>query len=175
MFCRETKNTFLNMGISRKDLPFFYAMLYLSFFIHVSYSVLKAKDPPASKPFEPYRIFITNRDIETMIVQCQPGDDGSGPELLKPGDIMTWRFRRNLFDTNRYDCNFYWLKEGNQAMKSITLAVFNNRIAGMCGRNLFSMNRCYWIVTKYGFYLSKHNQTFPNLYDWQVMYVWDTI
>ncbi|CAH1412189.1 unnamed protein product [Lactuca virosa] len=163
------------MSMSRKSHPFIYAMLHLSFFIHVSYSVLKAIDLAASKPFEPYRIFITNRDVETMIVQCPPEGDERGLDVMKPGNTITWRFRRDIFDSTRYDCNFYSLKEDNQVMKSITLAVFNNRIAGRCGHNLFSMNRCYWIVTKYGFYLSKHNQTFPNLYDWQVMYVWDTI
>lgn len=160
------------MDFTTKSVPFICFILLLSFFIHGSYSLVKQKPPPSDKFLEPYRIFVTDRDIPTMIFQCPPGGDERGLDILTPRKTITWHFRRNFWETTRFDCNFYWLKGNNEVEKSITVAVFNKRIAKMCGENLFHMNRCYWIVSKDGFYLSKDNGTFPNENDWQVVYTW---
>ncbi|KAL8195997.1 hypothetical protein R6Q57_024997 [Mikania cordata] len=124
---------------------------------------------PSSKWLEPYRIYISDVDVESIIYQCNAPQ---GPTLLHPGDMFTWRFRKDLFGENKYDCWFGWTHI--YELKKMSFNVFDKQVAKMCGRNLFKMNRCYWLITKSGAYFSKRNETFLYHSDdnWRYMHQW---
>lgn len=146
-------------------------MLHLFVFVNSFDTSLKTKTPPSSKILEPYRVYITDVDVNSIIYQCNV----PGPMLLRSGETFTWKFRRNFFDSNRYNCWFGWLQEETQHLKTISINVFDKEVAQMCGRNLFAMNRCYWLITQSGMYFSKRNETFLFHSDdnWRYMYAWN--
>ncbi|MFS7921055.1 putative plant self-incompatibility S1 [Helianthus anomalus] len=157
------------MKLLSKWCFFLYLMLHFSIIVKGFEHSSISKTPPSSKFFEPYRVYITNFDIPFVIYHC----DIPSPGLLLPGNTFTWKFRRNLFETNRYHCWFSQLQ--STTLKKIELNVFDKEVAMMCGRNLFHMNRCYWLLTQSGMYFSKNNETFQNGADdnWRFMYGWN--
>ncbi|MFS7995402.1 putative plant self-incompatibility S1 [Helianthus anomalus] len=149
--------------------PFF--CIFLLF--HIT-SILKANTTPSNKAFNPYRIFITNRDVPKVVVGC----DDLGANTLTPGNSMTWRFRMNFESSNAYGCRFYWLDDTTLGLRSYsTFTVFDESFTmpDLCGHNalLFTV-RCYWLVTQDGFYFSNNNASFPSN-QWQMMYGWTKV
>ncbi|MFS7926166.1 hypothetical protein Hanom_Chr04g00293791 [Helianthus anomalus] len=115
------------------------------FVVHV-FGILNAHTtPPSSKWLEPYRITITNREVPQVVVGC----DDRGAEVIHPGVC-------NNSVTPREETMF---------------PVFDDEITKLCGRSLFSMNRCYWSITRIGFYFSKIDAGWPN-YAWRIMHTW---
>ncbi|KAJ0603292.1 putative plant self-incompatibility S1 [Helianthus annuus] len=131
----------------------------------------EVKTPPSSKWLEPYRIYITDVDVDTIIYQCNAPN---APPVLRPGVMFTWKFRKDLFGENRYDCWFGWLQKETLKLKSMSFNVFDKDIYKMCGRNLFRMNRCYWMISQNGAFFSKRNESFWSQADdnWQLMHQW---
>ncbi|MFS7921054.1 putative plant self-incompatibility S1 [Helianthus anomalus] len=157
------------MNFLSKWCIFLYFMLHFSIFVNGFDPSSISKTPPSSKFFEPYRVYITNFDIDCVIYQCSI----PSPDLLLPGNTFTWKFRRNLFETDKYYCSFSWLQ--STSLKQMTINAFDKEVAKMCGRNWFQMNRCYWLLTQSGIYFSKNNETFQNSADdnWRFMYGWN--
>ncbi|MFS7914572.1 putative plant self-incompatibility S1 [Helianthus anomalus] len=134
----------------------------------------KIKTPPSSKWLEPYRIYITDVDLDAVLYQCNVPGEPSIPTILHHGGMVTWKFRKDLFGENKYDCSFAWLKKGTYELKTMAFNVFDEEVVKMCGWNLFELNRCYWLVTQSGAYFSKRNETFLFVSDdnWRYMYEW---
>ncbi|KAJ0478687.1 putative plant self-incompatibility S1 [Helianthus annuus] len=140
------------------------------FFVFHVFGILNAHTtPPSSKWLEPYRITITNREVPQVVVGC----DDRGAEVIHPGESVSWKFRMDFFGANKYNCRFYWF-EGNNSVtprEETTFPVFDDEIIKLCGNSLFSMNRCYWSITRIGFYFSKIDASWPN-YAWRIMHTW---
>lgn len=146
-------------------------MFYLAIIVNGSDSPLKIKASPSSKWIEPYRITVTNGNVPRMVVGC----DDQGAQLLGPGGSISWKFRMNFFDTNSYNCRFYWFADNSNDIKEqIEVHVFDSDVRTLCGKELFQMNRCYWYVTKFGFYFSNSNDPFPSG-NWRVMKLWNNM
>ncbi|MFS7924897.1 putative plant self-incompatibility S1 [Helianthus anomalus] len=133
-----------------------YLMLPFSSLVNSFDTSLEVKTPPSSEWLEPYRIYIIDVDVDTIIYQC---NTPNAPPVLRPGDMFTWKFRKSLFGENKYDCWFGWLQK-EKLLKSMSFNVFDKDIYKMCGRNLLKMNRCYWQISQQGAFFSKRNETF---------------
>lgn len=81
-----------------------------------------------------------------------------GPNVLQPGDTVTWKFRDDFFSDNNYNCWFAWFPKGASGLKQASFSVFDVPIRNLCGTNLFKMNRCYWSITQKGFYFYYDNE-----------------
>ncbi|KAK1430583.1 hypothetical protein QVD17_13432 [Tagetes erecta] len=132
-------------------------------------SIVRANTPPSSKQLETYRVTITNRDVPNVVVGC----DDLGGQVLKPGDLFSWKFRMNIYGTNQYNCRFYWFEDGN-IRKFSEFPLFDEIISHRCGIWLFIRNRCYWSVAQDGFYYSDKNASFPGS-DWSKKNDWNDI
>ncbi|KAK1418782.1 hypothetical protein QVD17_27929 [Tagetes erecta] len=150
-------------------LKLFFYVLFLFQFFYILKANTTSESPPSSKWLEPYRITITNNDVPGVVVGC----DDRGAGLIRPGESISWKFRMNLRGTTSYNCRFYWFEDGGsyEAHKDVAFPVFDEDIIRLCGENLFSMNRCYWTVTRVGFYFSNQDARFPSD-NWRVMHVW---
>ncbi|MFS7995420.1 putative plant self-incompatibility S1 [Helianthus anomalus] len=133
--------------------------------------IIKANTLPSSKPFEPYRITINNNNVPKVVVGC----DDIGGDILAPGNSISWKFRMTWYDTNQYNCRFYWLDDKTlQILNYNTFSVFDKSFMKdeLCGYNAFAMSRCYWYITQDGFYFA--NDSYP-WKDWQMMHGWNKI
>ncbi|KAK1418783.1 hypothetical protein QVD17_27930 [Tagetes erecta] len=127
--------------------------------------------PPSSKPFVPYRVTITNRDVPKVAVGC----DDLGGDVLEPGKFISWRFHMNFVDSNEYNCRFYWLDEKTLDIRYYSaFTVFDVKFEEHCGRDLLVTTRCYWYVTQGGFFFSDSNVTFPSV-SWEKVHDWNKI
>lgn len=143
-------------------------MLHFAIFAKGFDTSITIKTPPASKWLEPYRIYISNQNIEDDIMyQC----NAPGQTILHPGEIVTWKFRENLLSDNKYNCWFAWIPNTG-GLKHASFNVFDLHIRELCGTNLFRMNRCYWSITPSGFYFSYDNGTFWDN-NGRFMYPWN--
>ncbi|MFS7922958.1 putative plant self-incompatibility S1 [Helianthus anomalus] len=156
------------MKFLSKGCFFLYLMLHFCIIVNGFNTPLTSKTPSSSKFFEPYRVYISDKDVNYVVFQCTIPT----PWELRPGETFTWKFRRDFFGTNKYRCYFGWLYSG---LWKIEMNVFDPDVAKMCGQNLFHMNRCYWLLTKDGMYFSNNNETFQNVEDdnWRFMYTWN--
>ncbi|KAJ0876070.1 hypothetical protein HanPSC8_Chr11g0484151 [Helianthus annuus] len=74
-----------------------YIMLHFSSLVNSFDTSSEVKTPPSSKWLEPYRIYITDVDVDTIIYQCNAPN---APPVLQPRDMFTWKFRKDLFGEN---------------------------------------------------------------------------
>ncbi|KAJ0860530.1 putative plant self-incompatibility S1 [Helianthus annuus] len=130
-------------------------------------SVMKATTQPSSKWLEPYRVTITNQDVPVVLLRC----DDLDASLLKPGNSTSWKFRKNFWESNKYGCRFYWVDDNFVLQKQAEFTVFDDEVANkLCGTDGYNMNRCYWYVTRDGFYYSKNDGS-----DWNLLHGWNNI
>ncbi|KAK1418784.1 hypothetical protein QVD17_27931 [Tagetes erecta] len=150
----------------------FLSKLYFCVFLLLLHlcSILNANTPPASsKWLEPFRITITNQDVPNVVVKCNDLE----ATMLKPGNSTSWKFRRNFWNSNKYSCRFFWVEDNMLDVHKVAdFSVFDVDIVELCGNYLFTMNRCYWYVTRDGFYFCKNND---NINDWNKMHEWTNI
>ncbi|PWA44687.1 plant self-incompatibility S1 [Artemisia annua] len=87
-----------------------------------------------------------------------------GNHTLGINEEFDWKFWIGIGEYVRGD---FWLAD----KKNATISVFNFDVWKHCyNGNLFKTQHCYWKVHPDGFYLSKHNNTFPE--GWVFKHPW---
>ncbi|MFS7902741.1 putative plant self-incompatibility S1 [Helianthus anomalus] len=105
--------------------------------------------------FEPYFLQIIDGDIEFLTTHCRSSNDDFGNKTMTIHSSFSWKFRRNIGETTRFVCMFWWKTADGLIYKETEFDVFNQQIGDECGKNLFRTNRCFWSVTQSGFYFAK--------------------
>ncbi|KAL8210309.1 hypothetical protein R6Q57_007041 [Mikania cordata] len=131
-------------------------------------SILEANNPHSSKWLQMYQITITHENVPNVVVAC----DDRGGEVLNPGYFTSWKFRMNFWLSNSYSCRFYWF-EGVDVRKFSAFSVFDKDVKKLC-ENPYYDHRCYWYLTKEGFYFSNNNASFSGD-DWNMMHEWNNL
>lgn len=159
------------MTFTSKHCPHIVLMFNLLVLIWVGYAFSTVQNLKRSNFLDLYAVYITNLDVDNLIVHCKSGDDDLGDKNLAPNQYFHWMFRQNFLLTTLYFCNFRWMTpdDNNREIKSASFHVFDIYISALCGDE-FSVNRCYWLVRKDGFYFSKDDKPFPD--GWKLMHTW---
>lgn len=116
-----------------------------------------------SKPFflfDRYDVYITNNEVDNLMVHCKSNDDDLGDKNLVPGQYFHWGFRQNFLFTTHFWCNFRSMTSDDQEIKSITFDVFDLYISTKCGPG--DPKHCYWLAKNDGFYFSMDDKPFPD-------------
>ncbi|PWA75273.1 plant self-incompatibility protein S1 family [Artemisia annua] len=130
----------------------------------------KVEELKKSNFLDLYAVYITDGDVDNLMAHCKSGDDDLGDKKLTPNQYFHWMFRQNFFLTTVFTCTYRWMAPDNTELKSVTFNAFDIEISILCGDE-YSINRCYWLVRKDGFYFSRDDQKpFPD--GWKLMHTW---
>ena len=130
----------------------------------------KVEEPQKSGFLDLYAVYITDGDVDNLMAHCKSGDDDLGDKKLTPNQYFHWMFRQNIILTTTFTCTYRWMVPDGTELKSVTFNAFDLEISILCGDE-YSINRCYWLVRKDGFYFSRDDQKpFPD--GWKLMHTW---
>ncbi|KAL8242880.1 hypothetical protein R6Q59_013182 [Mikania micrantha] len=114
-----------------------------------------------------WSIYITNMMHQPFIVHPQSADDDLGNHTLAYFEYTNWSFCLDIVLKTRFYAHFYWNS------KRAFFDVYNYGLGeSYCtnGKEFTKEQRCYWMVTEDGFYLTRHPDRFPDgankLHDW---------
>ncbi|KAM0020491.1 putative plant self-incompatibility S1 [Helianthus debilis subsp. tardiflorus] len=160
-----------------------YVRLYVHFFIirtmkiliymFYLFAIIDASPAPTIGPDKfcmmPYwSVYITNQMQNPFIVHPQSADDDLGNRTVASRAYTHWSFCLNILLKTRYYAHFYWNS------KTAFFDVYNYGLGeSYCtnGKEFTREQRCYWMVTEDGFYVTRHPEQFPEggptkLHDW---------
>ncbi|KAK1415507.1 hypothetical protein QVD17_31290 [Tagetes erecta] len=116
-----------------------------------------------------YDVYITDADVDNLMVHCKSNDDDLGDRELGPNQYFDWRFRMDFLFTTNFNCSFRSMAFDGRELKSKSLVVFDTYIGAInCGPG--DLKHCYWLVRNDGFYISKDNKPFPD--GWELKRKW---
>jgi len=138
--------------------------LIFSFLFILSLSGVVATNSTKS-PLAHYEIWIVSDlpiGTNPLFFRCWSRHSDLGSHFLNPDpEGFHWRFRQDLWESTRYQCEFVWIT------KTLTFYVFDQGLSDKCeGRG----NICYWLVRENGFYFANYVNPFPS--DLKQLYSW---
>lgn len=116
-----------------------------------------------------YEVYITDADVDNLMVHCKSNDDDLGDRELGHNQYFHWRFKMNFLFTTNFNCTFRSMTFDGRELKSRSLTVFDTYIGAInCGSG--DLKHCYWLVRNDAFYISKDNKPFPD--GWEFKLKW---
>ncbi|KAJ0724452.1 putative plant self-incompatibility S1 [Helianthus annuus] len=104
-----------------------------------------------------WSVYIINMIPDPIVVHPQSADDDLGNRRLTFGNHTDWNFCLHAFLKTLYYAHFYWKS------KTAFFDVYTYHLGeSYCkdGDEFFKQQRCYWIITQDGFYLTKNPNKF---------------
>ncbi|KAL4581143.1 hypothetical protein LXL04_017352 [Taraxacum kok-saghyz] len=153
-------------------------------FFLLSYLALTTNASPiesvdASPPESPYTsdkacwlgwwsVFIYDaiNDPIPITVHVQSKEDDLGNHTLAYNDNTNWKFCVSSGARTRFYAHFYW----KSRTAFFDVYDYDTAETYCAGSNTFKQQNCFWSVRDNGFYISRHNNPFPEgwtkLHDW---------
>ncbi|KAL7590299.1 hypothetical protein Lser_V15G36145 [Lactuca serriola] len=158
------------MNFTIKQRFLIIVMFNLLILIGGAYAFPKVENRNRSNYLDLYAVYITDSEVDNLMVHCKSKDDDLGDKKLTPNQYFHWMFRQNFMLTTIFYCIFRWMTPDSKELKNATFNAFDIEVSILCGDE-YSINRCYWLVRKDGFYFSRDdNKPFPD--GWKLMHTW---